>query len=223
MNTQRWILLLTSAVASVCMALPAAAADWGLDLGTAGIRTSTTGATRLLGSTSHGGSAVRLHREMAPDLLIGLEYWHAATTANWVYGTETSTKSDAAIADLRFRYRAKNWLEPFVRCGIGAAHTQVEVDGGTATLRSEQWAPLALASVGLELLIPRRVFARGVERKEGFTMGLTWEFGYQHLFQSEWEAKLVGGSPSGIAAAPVSFGDAAITGWLTRVAFAVRL
>ncbi len=223
MSAQRWILTWTAALASLCLALPAVAADWGLDLGTAGIRTATTAATRLLGGATHGGSAVRLHREMAPDLLIGLEYWHASTNSTWTYGTETDTKTDALTADLRYRYRVSNWLEPFARCGIGAAHSQVEVAGGSATLRSEQWAPLALASVGLELLIPRRVFARGIDRKEGFTMGLTWELGYQHLFQSEWEAKLVGGSPSGIAAAPVSFGEAAISGWLTRVAFAVRL
>lgn len=223
MSAKRWILLLTAMLANLALTLPVAAADWGVDLGTAGIRTSTTAATRLLGSANHGGSVVRLHREMAPDLLVGLEYWHAATQATWVYGTDTDTKSDAAIADLRYRYRAKTWLEPFARCGLGAAHTQVEVAGAATTLRSEQWAPLALASLGLEFLIPRRVFARGIDRKEGFTMGVTWEVGYQHLFQSAWEAQRVGGSPSGIDAAPVSFGDAALSGWLSRLAFAVRL
>ena len=223
MNTQRWILLSASLLGSLAIALPVAAADWGLDLGTAAIRASTPSATRLLGAAGHGGSVVRLHREVAPELLVGLEYWHAATSAPWVYGTKTETKSDAAIADLRYRYRAKTWLEPFARCGLGAAHTEVEVSSGTTALRSRQWAPLALASVGAEFLIPRRVFARGIDKKEGVTRGLTWEVGYQHLFQREWEANLVDGSPSGITTVPVQLGDAAITGWLPRVAFAVRL
>lgn len=205
------------------LATPARAAEWGVDLGTAGIRTATTAATRLLGSANHGGSVVRIHREVAPDLLVGVEYWHAATSGAWLQGLDTDSRSDAGLVDLRYRYAWSAWLTPFARCGLGAAHTSVELGDGVTSYRAEQVAPLALASLGAELLIPRRVFARGVDRKEGFTLGLSWEVGYQHLFQRSWSAERVGGGPNGSAARPLELGDAAISGWLSRLTFVVRL
>lgn len=205
------------------LAAPGHAAEWGLDLGTAGIRTSTEAATQLLGSANHGGSVVRLHREMAPDLMVGVEYWHAATSGEWLKGLDSETRSDAGLVDLRYRYAFAPWLAPFARCGLGVARTSLELSDYDTTYRAVQAAPLALASIGAELLIPRRFFSRGVDTREGFTLGLTWELGYQHLFQRGWSAERVGGAPSGMAAKPLELGDAAISGWLSRLAFVVRL
>jgi hypothetical protein len=199
------------------------AAEWGLDLGTAGIRTATEAGTQLLGSANHGGSVVRVHREMVKDIMVGVEYWHAATNGAWVQGIDTDTRSDAGLVDLRYRHAWADWLAPFARCGLGVAKTTLEVSDYHSAYSAEQVAPLALASVGAELLIPRRVFARGIARADGFTLGLTWEVGYQHLFQRAWSAERQGGAPNGMSARPLELGDAAISGWLSRLAFVVRL
>ena len=204
-------------------ATPGLAAEWGLDLGTAGIRTATEAGTQLLGSANHGGSVVRVHREMVKDIMVGVEYWHAATNGTWVQGLDTDTRTDAGLVDLRYRYAWADWLAPFARCGLGVAKTTLELSDYHATYSAEQIAPLALASVGAELLIPRRVFARGIARADGFTLGLTWEVGYQHLFQRAWSAERQGGAPNGMSARPLELGDAAISGWLSRLAFVVRL
>jgi len=119
-------------------------------------------------------------------LLVGIGYAGGVQAGDVFAGTyDTSLRLHEVPLTLRYRYRVFEWLEPYARLAAGPTFVH-------AAIRQEAWSEDRLhqqgygfrgaAGLGVELLLPRRVFRRrgAADGGGGFTMGVAFEAGYAY-------------------------------------------
>lgn len=209
------------AVAILLVANPVLARpELGLDLGSSGMRLATSGGTRLAGNTGYGGLSLRAHAEVAQNISVGLEWWHAGNDA-YRSGIDTSLSTEAGLVDARYHWRPMGWLEPHLRVGLGFAYHTLSISDSGGILQGNAWSPLAAATAGVDLILPRQWFADSPSRAH-FSMGISIDFGWQHVLGTDWTVDSARSLSPAISQASVALGSAALTGTLTRAAFIVR-
>ncbi len=200
----------------------ASARELGIELDYATMRLATQSSLRLSrGDPGYGGQGVRVYGEVVPQVAVGAEWW--SPEANGGNGGQWSQKlsSEAAIVDGVFRWPLLAWFQPRLRVGAGLAWHTLELEQNGAKFQGSQVTPLLLGTAGFELVVPRHYFQRP-GRKAEFTLGMSFDVGWQHLFAADWKLDAQRALSPAMTQKPLDFGTAGLTGSLVRLALLVR-
>lgn len=196
--------------------------EFSVDMG-ASILVPTDATAAPLGPNRNMGSfLLRIGVEVRRNLFIDAQ-WTSGEQITRLFGDEgLHHKLGVHWLSLGARWTrpVASWLRPFARAGGGVVREAIQVYSDNVSYSGTFWAPQLYGTVGLDLLLPPRLFSRRPGAK--FTMGMSYEFGYTHAFAQD--VVLQGGrslSPS-LPRPGLDLGSLALGGWLHQIAFTVR-
>ena len=131
-------------------------------------------------------SRIGFEWDVGHGLLVGIGYAGGTQEATAFAGDfDTRLDIHEIPVTLRYRHRVFEWLEPYARVAIGPtfAKASLKQNGWSGDrLRQQGYGFRGSAGLGVEFLLPRRLFRkRGTyDGNGGFSLGLALEAGYAY-------------------------------------------
>ncbi len=140
--------------------------------------------------------------DVGHGLLVGIGYAGGTQKDDVFAGTvDTRLTIHEIPVTLRYRYRVFEWLEPYARVAVGPTFAQVslkQVAWSGDRLKQQGFGFRGSAGVGVEFLLPRRIFKKkgAYDGSGGFSLGLALEAGYAYRLPVAFD-DLQQGAPKG--------------------------
>ncbi len=139
-------------------------------------------------------SRVGFEWDVGHGLLVGIGYaWGTQESEVFAGSFKTRLTLHEIPVTLRYRYRVSEWLEPYARIAVGPtfAHASIkQLAWSGDRLRQQGFGFRGSAGIGVEVLMPRRIFLKkgAYDGSGGFALGLALEAGYAYRLPVAFDA-----------------------------------
>jgi len=216
-------LVVATALAAVTLtATSAQAREFGIDLGSGSVRFASGSVDPLVDDRTISGFSPRVAVEVADDIFAEAQWLVSTTKTNLYVYTRTEMRNDWLSLGGRYRYQVSSWLEGFARAGLGATLTWASITENGMEAKDFAVSPHGFATLGVELLVPRRVFNAARTDRGGFAMGLAFELGWMHTFGQRLLLESQRATKPAMPKNDIDLGTMTMTGLLSRFVLALH-